>query len=120
MGTRQGTRNCLGLAMDIYTRVLGKSSGDLEALYGAGLVHKSMNAYEKALEMFQKVLEIGPGDFNAKLEMGLTMFLMGDLNGSMGVCKELLDVESGISDSVQALCLFQIARINWNDGIYPL
>jgi tetratricopeptide (TPR) repeat protein len=117
MGTRQGTRNCLALAMDIYTRILGKVPGHLDALFGCGLVHKSMRDYDKALEMFQLVLKADPECFNASLELSLTKFLHNDLEGSMEICRELLDASSCLTDSIQALCLFQIARINWIDGM---
>jgi tetratricopeptide (TPR) repeat protein len=117
MGTRQGTRNCLALAMDIYSNILAKFPNHIEALFGCGLVNKSMHAYDKALGMFQRVLNADSGYFNASLELALTKYLQNDLDGSMEICRELLADPDRIPDTIQALCLFQIARINWLDGI---
>lgn len=114
LGTRQGTRNFLPLALDLYKKVLDRCPDREEALFGLGMVHKSMRDFSKATSAFSRLGELYPTHFHAKIQLALTHFLQNDHDSSLDTCNSLLKIDS-VPDDVQALALFQIAQINWLD-----
>lgn len=118
LGTVQGKRNLLALSLNLYARHLEKNPNHIDSLFASGLVLKTMETLDKAAEMFKRVIVLDPSRFEAKFELSLVFYLENDLDASLKICSDILDSPMNIPDFLLAMCFFQVARINWLDGIF--
>lgn len=96
-----------------FTKAIQKFPGYFEAFYHQGVIHTTMGQLEKAMQAFEKCLELSGGRYaRAQLGIGYILYLQGKAGEAEGVIRRGLEVDANAADGyvVLGMTLLQLNR----------
>ncbi|HYL84831.1 MAG TPA: tetratricopeptide repeat protein [Candidatus Angelobacter sp.] len=98
-----------------FTKAIQKFPGYFEAFYHQGVVHTSLGQLEKAMQAFQKCLELSGGRYaRADFGIGYLLYLQGKAGEAEGVIRRGLEVDGNSADGYVVLGM-TLLRLNRPD-----
>jgi tetratricopeptide (TPR) repeat protein len=92
-----------------FTKAVQKFPGYFEAVYHLGVVHTSLGQLEKAMQAFQKCLELSGGRYaRADFGIGYLLYLQGKPGEAEGVIRRGLELDSNSPDGYVVLGMAQL------------
>jgi tetratricopeptide (TPR) repeat protein len=97
-----------GAAAALFDRALKISPDNLTALMGLAVIHERMGSYEEAIPLYERLVEMEPGYFEARLHLGITYARTGRDRRAMRLLREL--TRSGAPAWIQTLAYQELAQ----------
>jgi protein O-GlcNAc transferase len=95
-------------AVESYRTVLAGDPLLLEAWYGLGCAHRSLQAYGAAAEALRRAVELRPGAYGARCSLAEVLFQLGEVGAAMAEFRSLIAIDD---PEIRALALANIACI---------
>jgi len=84
----------------ILRELIAKDSNNVDAQYYLGLFSVRSGQLDKAMNRFQKVLQIRPDDIRYQIEIGYQMFMLDSMDRAMSCFSRALQIDSTDNNSL--------------------
>lgn len=86
---------CFESALDDFQRLNAHAPDRLETLLNIGFCYRSLQQDAKAIETFQKCVDLFPGDVAARINLATSLEQSGELQGALAEFKTVLETAPG-------------------------
>ena len=101
-----------GASLGHFTKAIQKFPGYFEAFYHQGIIHTTMGQLEKAMQSFQKCMDLSGGQYaRAHFGIGYLLYLEGKPAEAEGIIRRGLEVDADAADGYVVLGM-TLLRLN--------